>query len=314
MGWRWCFILLLVVVLPVAAWVTPSGGAAGPRIALGVNLDGVPGSPAALAQYVREVGRRPAAIMWYQDWSGPLATYDQLRFVNSVGACPIVTWLPELGSAGIPLSAIARGDYDGYLRRSAELARDWGRPLYIRFAHEMNLPKSRWGVDVNGNTAADYVAAWRHVVTAFRQDGATNVRWVWSPEVEQEGLKFAPFYPGNRWVDWVALDGYNWGTAEHHQKWEGLAAVFLSSYRELARLSSRPVMIGEVASTEVGGSKADWIRTGLLDVVPRLMPRVRAVVWFDRDKEADWRIDSSLGALSAFRSVVHTLRYQAVLP
>ena len=64
-----------------------------------------------------------------------------------------------------------------------------------------------WGLGVNGNTARDYVAAWRHLVTVFAEEGASNVRWVWSPNVNPDGyLPFERLYPGDRWVDWLALD------------------------------------------------------------------------------------------------------------
>ena len=53
--------------------------------------------------------------------------------------------------------------------------------MYIRLAHEMNLAGSPFGPGHSGNAPAAFVAAWRRVVTIFRQQAATNVEWVWSP-------------------------------------------------------------------------------------------------------------------------------------
>ena len=148
-----------------------------------------------------------------------------------------------------------------------------------------------------GNTAADYVAAWRHVVSIFRADGAANAEFVWAPNVDDGGIPFTQYFPGDEWVDDVGLDGYNWGSAFEStgHKWLSLGDTFASSYATLTQLSSKPVMITETASAEIGGDKASWIRRGFLNEIPQLFPRVTAVIWFDVQKESDWRVDSSPG-------------------
>ena len=62
-------------------------------------------------------------------------------------------------------------------------------------------------------------------------------------------------------------------------------------------MSSKPVIIAETSSSEIGGDKAAWIRHGFLKTIPQQFPRVRAVVWFDRSMEQDWRVDSSQASL-----------------
>ncbi len=71
-------------------------------------------------------------------------------------------------------------------------------------------------------------------------------------------------------------------------------------YEELEPLG-KPVIVAETSSAEDGGSKAAWVA----EVVPSLreMPAVRALVWFDVDKERDWRIGSSPGAEAAGRAL-----------
>jgi beta-mannanase len=56
----------------------------------------------------------------------------------------------------------------------------------------MNGTWSPWAVGVNGNTAAHYVAAWRHVHRIFTKVGATNATWVWCPNVDPNAM-FTPF-------------------------------------------------------------------------------------------------------------------------
>ena len=73
----------------------------------------------------------------------------------------------------------------------------------------MNGNWNSWGTRP-GNSSADYVAMWRHVVSIFRAAGASNVRWVWSPNIyasrSTTTRPFAAYYPGNAWVDDVGLD------------------------------------------------------------------------------------------------------------
>jgi len=276
---------------------------------LGVSISN-PGAPTDLQNYTTAVGRKPAIVMWFQSFDEPLFYPNQLPVVAALGAVPMITWQPsDSGGGSIPLRDIAAGNYDDYLRQAAAAAAGWGKPLFVRFAHEMNLRGSSWGPGVDGNTAADYIAAWRHVVSIFRDAGATNVLWVWSPNVECGGAcPFADFYPGDAWVDWVALDGYNYSSIGD-VPWMSVSEIFGSSYDHLTELTKRPIMIAETASTEVGGDKAAWITQGLSTDVPARLPRVRAVVWFQRDKETDWRVNSSAAALDAFRTVADSPLY-----
>ena len=290
-----------------------AAGSAARPIALGVSV-GEPSHPSDLDAYVAAAGRSPAIVMWFQSFDEPLYWEDQMSAVESRGAVPMITWEPTHGGVGIPLRSIASGSYDSYLKEAASAAAVWGKPMFIRFAHEMNLSVNPWGPGVDGNTPPDYIAAWRHVVTLFRDAGALNVSWVWSPNVNCGGdCPFDAFYPGDPWVDWVALDGYNYG-AVHDVPWMSMAQVFGSSYDDLTVLTSKPVMIAETASTEAGGDKAAWITSGLLSDVPDRLPRVRAVVWFQRDSaDTDWRVNSSPTAAAAFRAAATSPVYTSDL-
>ena len=172
----------------------------------------------------------------------------------------------------------------------------------------MNGNWNSWGA-IPGNTPRDYIAMWRHVVSIFREEGATNVRWVWSPNVYGVGgvEPFQAYYPGDGWVDYVSLDGYNWGDLKE-SGWRSFAEVFESSYRAMTALTGKPLMISETATPEAGGDKAAWIRE-IITVLPARMPRVRALIWFDRVKETDWRIDSSPASDLAFRELAAAPRF-----
>ncbi len=286
-------------------------------LALGVFLPDAAEDPSSIDRFADTTGKRPAIVMWFQGWEND-GEFDEPRLdaVSRRGAMPMVTWEPwnhrqEVKQSKYALRKIASGKHDAYIRRWARDAAAWDKPLYLRFAHEMNGSWYPWGVQVNGNTRAQYVAAWRHVVRIFRQEGATKVRWVWSPsaEVLGNGVAFEEIYPGDDYVDWVALDGYNWGTTRSHSDWTSLAKLFGPSYDVLTAMTDKPIMIAEMASAEAGGDKAAWIRDGFLEGVPSRLPKVEAVVWFNSDKEADWRVDSSVRALEAYRDVATSPLY-----
>lgn len=310
---------LLAIALPAF-----SVAAASPQtIALGAYIANAPGDPSQIDAFTGMVGAPPAIVMWYQDWATVgNSAFDPIK-MNAVvarGATPMITWEPWDAAGGLTqpaysLRATIAGVHDPLIRAWAQAAAGWGKPLYLKFAHEMNGDWYPWAASVNGNTAAQYITMWTHVRAIFRQEGATNVRWVWSPNIAYPGsTPFAQVYPGDRAVDWVGLDGYNFGTSQSWSQWTSFADVFAPSYDSVARIASKPMLIGETASSELGGDKAAWITQGLLTDLPSRFPRLRAVVWFDESKETDWRVNSSPTALAAFRTVAQSPTYHGHLP
>jgi hypothetical protein len=64
----------------------------------------------------------------------------------------------------------------------------------------------------------------------------------------------------------------------------------------------KPIMIPETASTELGGDKAAWI-AAIVSALKGTYPGIKALVWFDMNKETDWRFDSSATALAASKTM-----------
>lgn len=300
----------LLVALTMSITFVPFSGADAQNARMwGISSPGIPtdlSTPTALAS---SVGSRPGVLMWYVAWSYnsafPTAAATSVR---QWGAVPEITWEPWNPTRGVnqttySLARIAKGNYDRYIKSWAVSIKAWGGPVRIRFAHEMNGNWYPWAEGVNGNAAGSYIAAWRHVRSVFASVGASNVTWVWSPNVPYSGsVPLAQVFPGDTDVDEVALDGYNWGTTQTWSTWQSFADIFGPGLSQLASLSARPVSIGEVGSTEAGGNKAQWISDMWATLAT--WPQVRGLVWFDFNKETDWRIDSSPGALNAFAAGV----------
>ena len=299
----------LLIAGMLAAVLSADAASAETRISLGAYTPGAPASADALADYTEMVGAKPEIVMYYRDFGLPLLYSNEVRNLRATAQTPMASWEPESAR----LADIAAGNYDAYLREEAAAAKEWGSELMIRFGWEMNGNWYTWGS--GENEPGEFVAAWRHIVDVFRAEGADNVKWVWAPNVETGGkYPLAPYFPGDNYVDHVALDGYNWGTAPSWGRWQSLAEVFKSSYDTVTSLSTKPVMITETSSSEAGGSKADWITTGFLRAIPQLFPRVTAVIWFNKVQEDDWRIDSSSASLAAFRQVAASDLYGGTVP
>jgi mannan endo-1,4-beta-mannosidase len=299
------FALWLAAASLAAALAVPASASA--SIQLGVYTPGAPAQSSALSEYASMVGRQPDLVLWYRDFGQPLMYSDEIKSLGATGQTPIITWEPYDQS----LEEIASGAYDSYLHESAKIAKSWGRTLMIRFAHEMNGTWYPWS---GATSASAYISAWRHIVSLFRADGVTNVKWVWSPNIQEEGkYAISPYFPGDEWIDYVGLDGYNWGS-NNGGSWQSAQEVFGASYAAVTQMSSKPVIITETSSSEAGGDKAAWIRNAFMTEIPQKFPRVSAVVWFDRSQEDDWRINSSQSSLEAYRAVVNCSIYGGTGP
>ncbi|MDX6609633.1 MAG: hypothetical protein QOF85_1558 [Solirubrobacterales bacterium] len=294
----------LVACLPLLfTAVSPAGASAETPRQLGVYLPGGGGSASTLDEYASMVGRKPDIFLVFRNMDGPLLYSSEITNLRARGETPMVTLEPYLGSGVASLSDIATGKYDAYFRKEADAVRALGMTVMIRFAHEMNLLSSDWGPNKAGNTGSAYADAWRHIVTVFREEGANNVKWVWAPNVDYGGRPFNQFYPGDEWVDYVGLDGYNWGSSGG-ESFASFSKIFASSYTTITQLSTKPLIVSETAASEAGGNKAAWIEETFLRTIPQTMPRISAVIWFSENKERDWPVNSSQASLDAYRKVV----------
>ena len=291
--------------------VPPPSGA----VLLGVSTPSGPYNLSELDLFEQDAGKRAGVLMYFQGWAYDEFNASLAASVAARGTIPEITWEPWDYKLGLdqPAYALARiidGSHDAYITRWARGAKAYGGPLLVRFAHEMNDRHYPWSEQVNGNQPGQYVAAWRHVVDIFRAEGATNVAWIWAPNVSYAGTTpLAPLYPGDGYVDWIGVDGYNGGTDLPWGGWLTFAQIFGSTLAEIAAITTtKPVMIGETSSAEAGGSKASWITDFFAEL--RSRPQIQGFVWFNHNKETDWRVQSSEAARLAFASGVADPRYR----
>ena len=314
-------------------------------VALGLYLPDAVYRKAEYHALKREIGRKPDFLVWYEQWSnGPFGRDQQkiLRQMDAWGLIPVMAWEPfdpkgnRIDQPDYQLANIVDGDFDAYIDGWADGLASYGRPIFLSFAHEMNGNWTPWGIGVNGNQLGDFGAAWRHVHSRFSLAGADNVRWLWVPNEEYAEVPSpaSAFYPGDEYVDWLGMNGFNWGAAIQWKVcdcsgiWRSYEEIFGGTYDSLRAVADKPIMILETASTEVGGDKATWISDAFLTQLPTRFPGIRAVTWFNAyttgyettpdgevipTNDVDWPLTSSPAALEAFRQAVTDPYYQGSL-
>lgn len=247
-----------------------------------------------------KIEKRFATVMWYADWAQPFPA-KTCQTLSDHGYVPHIIWEPWLWSNNeqIYLDNILKGEWDTYIQKWVEGAKNYNKPLMIRWGHEFNGNWYPWSIAKNGQSAEKYVKTFRYVHDKFTKSGVTNVQWVWCLNTDsvpnQEWNDFTLAYPGDQYVDWVGIDGYNWGAAG---EWKGFDRIFQKAYLTCVEKYNKPIMIAEFASSPKGGDKAKWIED-LSTTIPEKFPAIKAILWFNVNKEHDWRIDDTPASVAA---------------
>ncbi len=276
---------------------------------IGVFREGAPANINHIKKFEEEVGKKPAMIMWYQDWEQNFP-WDAALSAVEYGAVPHIVWEPWYwrDHSRINLDDIINGKWDRYIRTWAREIKNFRHPVFIRLAHEFNIEGYPWGIINNDRDPEKYIKAYRHVVDIFKREKVSNVKWIWCfmnySHPDEAWNDWAAAYPGDEYVDWIGIDGYNWGTTQDWSDWQSFKVLFRDQARRCRKLwPDKPIMIAEFASAEKGGDKAAWIR-GIPGYLKTSMRDIEMIIWFDIRKEADWRIKSSRNSLAAFEEIM----------
>lgn len=280
---------------------TLGGPGCEPRVALGVGTVGLPTSTAGLYAFEQALGRDADVALTFTSFRYAFDVAG-LRALAERGTTPLITWEPWDPTVPqddrYPLAEIAAGTHDAYLREQARRLREVGHPVALRFAHEMNATWYPWGVDVRGNTAEDYVAAYRHVHDVLTQEGVTDVTWVWSPATADDvrAADLRHLYPGDAYVDAVGVSVY---FDDPTDTWRTTAQPTVDALRQVA--PGAPVLVAE-AGVLPGPRRVAMVRD-LLDGA-LAVPEIAAVTWLDVDSREDWRVSQDPAALDALRTAL----------
>jgi mannan endo-1,4-beta-mannosidase len=272
---------------------------------LGVYEPGTPGSYASIDKFAQSIGRQPNIVLYYQSWLGQF----QSGFATAAlerGAKTLV----QLSTGKASMASIASGQYDAYWRSYADEVKAFRAQVILSFNHEMNGDWFSFGY--KHTPPATFVAAWRHVVRIFRQQGAKNVTWMWTINiVDPAGNKAAdpdPWWPGSAYVNWVGIDGYYYSWSET------FASLFGPTIADVRERTQDPILIAETGVALSAGQPEKFadlfngVRTfGLL-----------GFVLFDQDGLhkylQSWRINSPAAFIALRQGVRAYMKPPALSP
>jgi hypothetical protein len=297
-----------------SAWDWAGASAARPEedgdgVWLGIFTEKGPAEMAETAALEAKLDRRFASIMWFADFSLPFPA-EAAKAAWDSGALPNVTWEPWLWTDNqrIHLADINGGTWDSYIAAWGAGAAAFGKPVLVRWGHEFNGNWYPWGLAKNGQSAKAYIEAYRRVHDIVAKAGAANVIWVWSPNADSVPAESwndpIAAYPGDEYVDWVAIDGYDFDG----KLW--FSDIFAATYAEVSRKIDKPIFVGETATGRKGAEKAAWIDE-MHEALATRFPGIKGVTWFNVKKERDWRLDESGESLAGARAVFSLPLYRS---
>lgn len=260
-----------------------------------VSLHNYPDDEKAIEQREQAAGRQLDIQLTYYNWNDQFPDFGEAT-IAAHGRTPLMSWY---GPGKDPwdtrtLAEINNGQDDGWIKQQARAIKAFGRLIYLSPIPEMN---GTWYRGFSGNPTA-YVAAWQRIHDLFAQVGVPNVKWMWRPNITP--AVWDPYYPGDAYVDVIAVDGYNNG--HPWRSFQGIFDTFLAHYA-----GRKPLMIGETATQSANGNSAEWINAmhTYLETVAGPRYGVVGLCWFDTDTDDnyDWRVDQTPQAWAAWLSL-----------
>jgi len=266
-----------------------------PGMLIGVYQPNSPGSYGQVTAFAAQAGFSPRILSYYSTFTQPFASAFATEAASN-GATVLVQWQPR----GTTSAAIASGADDAYIHKFAQAVLSDNWQVIISYGQEMNGNWYSWGMGgTDGSSAATYIAAYRHIVSIFREEGVNNVTWLWDPNVSYGGSpKLSTLYPGDAYVDWVGLDGYYSTPATT------FTTLFTPSVTELRTFTSKPLLIAESGVTGTAGpGQLEGLFAGAS------LAGAVGIVYFDQAQSGDpmhqdWRLEDNPANMAAFTAAV----------
>lgn len=260
-----------------------------------------PWDATTLNTFEQHTGKRPSLIAYGQPFG--MLDIGPLQLCAGRGATPLV-------ETTFPIAEILSGTKNAAIDAISARAKEFGKEILLAPGWEMNGEWFAWGQNAN------YASAWRYLVNRMRSNGVTNVKFLWAVNtISAYSPDPAPYYPGDEYVDYVGVDGYNHGVGSAKpDKWLLAADVFDPTLTRLGVIApTKKVIINETGSTEHGGDKAAWI-TDFLSIYLPARPQIVGFSWFNDVADAsgmDWIIETSLASQEAFKAGIAASYYRA---
>ena len=263
----------------------------------------------AVRRLERKLGRKLKIDHHYHEWNKLDLREEKLDLGKD--RIPLISWPSAAWPAGVDATAINSGSQDGVIRSAADKLKALGKPVFLRFAFEMDqsLPSRR-----HIGPPRQFRRAWRHVHDILKARGATNVRLVWCAVASNFASGRAQkFYPGDNYVDWIAADGFSFYPVKLSSisRWRSFREIFGAFYA-WGKSRNRPLMVaatGVQEDSRRAGRKARWFRQAG-DVMRNRMRGIKAFVYWNAlhpspNGDANFFASTSRRSFRAYRRMGH---------
>jgi len=266
-----------------------------------------------LATYEEAAGKKAAWVYfsnnWYTSRKFPRETADWIR---EAGGVPWIRLMlrsdadQDHADPAYSPGKILAGTFDADLRQWADDARAYGGALILEYGVEVNGQWFPWNGLWNGGGAAEaygdptlpdgperFRDAYRRIIDIFRSRGVDNATWVFhvndSDWPQEDWNRFENYYPGDRYIDWLAFSAYGPQTPL-----DDTVSPFREEadavYPRLAALSEgKPIVVAEfgAAARNPRAEQSAWADAALADLLIGRWPQLIGFSWWNESWQND---------------------------
>jgi len=198
----------------------------------------------------------------------------------------------------------------------------WAQTIKARGGHVMVAYNHEPEAAPGGyrGTPTEFIAAWRKVVTIFRNQGASNVEWTWQMtayafRVKSSDARYAAkWYPGDAYVDNVGADAYNWNVCGVGSGKANELSTLGAPVLAFAQAHGKKASFPEFAS-HANSSRTQWLRNAHQYLVSK-QGQITAAFYFNRsptvasNNDCRWALSTS-AEWQAFGDIARDAHFQA---
>ena len=190
------------------------------------------------------IAKNAIPMITWEPWTAALATQDHD---------------PEIASGRKAMKHIAAGHFDEYIIDFIQILKSYDKPVFLRYAHEFDNPHYPWSAS-GGNTPEEFVAAWKHVDSLIKAEGAHKIMMVWNPWRAQH---MVDYYPGDEFVDWVGFTALNYKALNRNGRSYSFSELYKPLRDSLYQFTRKPVMLAEFGSLKMDENQDEWLEDAI---------------------------------------------------